>query len=537
MTIALTSLAGSPVAGPEPTLARAAARLKSGSIREAEELAAGLVVRNPGYGPAWRLLGQVHARKAALADALHCYERALECDPREPLTALEYARLLLRLGRRREALAVAEGLERQNPLSAAAQDGLGTLLTFADEPRRALPWFERAAAQDPANPAFLYNLATAQRMVGDLEAAERSLDAVIAARPADFAAYHTRADLRTQTRERNHVAQMLPLLASVAESPGRTPLYFALAKELEDLGEYRRSFEFLRQGCDLVRGRVSYDVGTDVATMVKLIETHTAARLGEGPRGFDSEEPIFIVGLPRTGTTLVDRIISAHSQVYSAGELSEFASVLVDEVHRLGPAPTSKQQFAERALQAEPRKLAKAYLAATRPRTGRTPRFTDKQPLNFLYAGLIHRALPKAAIVALERDPMDACYAMYKTLFTSVYPFSYDLTDLGRYYAAWQKLLRHWEATVGERWLTVRYEELVTNPEPVIRRILSHCGLAWEDRCLAFHEQTAAVTTASAVQVRRPIYTASVGAWRRYASELQPLMQALVASGIRRSDD
>jgi len=155
------------------------------------------------------------------------------------------------------------------------------------------------------------------------------------------------------------------------------------------------------------------------------------------------------------------------------------------------------------------------------------PRFVDKMPMNDLYAGLIYRALPRARIVALAREPLDACYAMYKTLFARAYPFSYDLSDLGQYYAAWHRLMCHWQSMLGESLLIVRYEELVADQESATRKILAHCGLAWEGACLAFHEQSNAVTTASAAQVRRPIYSTSMGKWRHYARELAPLADVL----------
>ena len=192
----------------------------------------------------------------------------------------------------------------------------------------------------------------------------------------------------------------------------------------------------------------------------------------------------------------------------------------------------SKIEFAEEALLIDPAELGKAYLEATRPQTGRTPRFTDKMPWNYLYAGLIHRALPGAKIVALMRHPLDTCYAMYRVLFNGAYPFSYDLTDLGRYYVAWHRLMQHWQSVIGDPWLSVSYEDLVLNQDDVTRRLLSHCGLDWEEACLDFHNQKTTVSTASAVQVRRPLYATSIGKWRHYEAQLAPLLDFLQTSGI-----
>lgn len=255
------------------------------------------------------------------------------------------------------------------------------------------------------------------------------------------------------------------------------------------------------------------------------------------------------MGLPRSGTTLVDRILGSHSAVYSAGESSAFPSAAVAAVTELARGPVKKLDFAEIALKLDFARLGVAYVERTRPRTGHTPKFTDKRPLNCLYAGMIHAALPAARFIVLRRDPMDNCYAMYKTLFAAEYPFTYDLGDLSRYYLAWDRLMRHWETVLGSSWLTVQYEELVREPESVSRRMVAHCGLNWEPQCLNFHLDNSAVTTASAVQVRRAINADSIGNWRHYAEQLAPLARdfgEIVASssvsasdqdGLNRPDD
>ena len=188
-----------------------------------------------------------------------------------------------------------------------------------------------------------------------------------------------------------------------------------------------------------------------------------------------------------------------------------------------------KREFVARSLEVDPSALGRAYLAAARPGAGGAGRWIDKQPLNYLYAGLIARALPAARIVALAREPMDGCYAMLKTLFTGAYPFTYHLEELGHYYAAWHRLMRHWQAVLGERLLIVHYEDLVQNPEQVSRRMLAHCGLSWEPACLAFDSQSTAVTSASAVQVRQRLYSSSIGKWRRFERQLAPLARILEA--------
>lgn len=506
--------------------------LAKGQLREAEPLIAALIQREPADSQHWHLRAELLLRGGQADEGSKCLKRAAELAPDNAACWIQYGQHLVKMGRRREALAAAMHARRLPVDRADLLDALGTLLTQCEEPQLGRPLFERALALDPDNAHYLYDLATVQRMAGDLADAEANLDKVIAARPTDYEAYLTRSDLRTQTPDHHHVDELLRAVNTATRPRGEIALCYALAKELEDLGEFARSFQFLKRGADLQRRTMNYDVAADVATLDELVKTHTAHRLRDGSRGFDTEEPLFIVGLPRSGTTLVERIISSHSQVYAAGELNAFTAETIQAVQRIAGKPVSKIEFAEKALQITPAELGKAYLEATRPQTGHTRRFTDKMPWNYLYAGLIHRALPRAKILALMRHPLDTCYAMYRVLFNGAYPFSYDLMDLGRYYVAWRRLMEHWQGVIGDPWLSVSYENLVLNQADVTRRLLTHCGLEWETACLDFHNQSTAVSTASAVQVRRPLYATSIGKWRNYEAQLAPLLDFLHARDI-----
>jgi tetratricopeptide (TPR) repeat protein len=482
-------------------------------------------------------------------NALKQLDRALAAAPGAPKLLFSRAQCLLALGRRGDAcLAAAATLERATA-DAALLDALGSFFSFLGDQHRALEAFERAVAMAPDSPHFLFNRATVYRFLGRLAEAEADYDRVVALRPDDFEAYKNRADLRTQTRERNHVAELERLVArGFATWNGEVQIRHALAKEYEDLGRYAESFEQLEQGARTRREHLRYDVATDVATVDWIIEAFPrlpsvppvppVPRAPEAPpaaRIHGSRSPgvpIFIVGLPRSGTTLVDRILSSHSEVRSAGELSDFALALVARVRgENGQAPLPRRDLVARSAHIDFGALGREYLARARAVAGQGT-FTDKMPLNYLYCGIIRQALPDARIVHLRRHPLAAGYAMFKTLFKDGYPFSYDLGDIARYYVAYRRLMRHWDEVMPGVILHVDYEKLVADQVGETRRLLEFCGLEWQEACLDFQHNASATTTASAAQIRRPMYDSSVAQWRHYETQLKPLRDLLTAAGI-----
>jgi hypothetical protein len=271
-----------------------------------------------------------------------------------------------------------------------------------------------------------------------------------------------------------------------------------------------------------------------------------------------SDAPIFIVGLPRSGSTLVDRILGSHSRIRCAGELKHFALAVVDAVRQLdavrqqnGGATLSRRELVARSASLDFGALGRDYLDRARGEvaTGEVAagevaagevaagvRFTDKMPLNYLYCGLIARALPNARIVHVSRHPMAACYAIYKTLFQDGYPFSYDLGELAQYYVGYRRLMAHWSAMMPQTIYHLSYEDLVADVPGQTRRLLQFCALEWQDACAQFHLNPTAVTTASAAQVRRPIYDSSLQQWRHYQPQLATLASQLRAAGIAIED-
>jgi len=300
-----------------------------------------------------------------------------------------------------------------------------------------------------------------------------------------------------------------------------------------DLEEPERSFHYLQMGSNTRRSLMQYDVRRDLQTIESIRESFTREVFDRRDEGFNNEEAVFILGMPRTGTTLVERILSSHSDVFAAGELNNFAVQMMQTLKsQVGSEKPNRDDLVRLTTELDFKRLGEAYVDSTRPFTGHTARFIDKMPLNYLYVGLIHVALPNAKIINLKRHPLDTCYAVYKQLFVDAYPFSYDLEELGRYYVAYHRLMEHWREVIPGVVHTVEYETLVTDIEQEARRLTDFCELDWQPQCLRFYENKAASTTASTVQVRQPVYRSSVGRWQDYREELAPLIGVLRDAGI-----
>jgi tetratricopeptide (TPR) repeat protein len=502
--------------------------LRKGRAGEAKALAVRFTQANAGNADGWIQLGRAYAQLSDFARALSCAQRALALVPSHPVALLVSIEGRLGCGQINEALAVAETLEHDWKTEAGVILQVGYCYTRTNRHKDALRCYERVLMLQPGNNAVLHNLAGACVALGDLNRAERLYDELLRKEPGAYETYYTRATLRRLTVERNHIADLERVLASLKKgTPAEVAVCYALAKELEDLGEWARSFEFLQRGARARQKLAVYDINADLAAMDDIKRHFDKPACGQAGAGYEDESPIFVLGMPRTGTTLIDRILSSHSQVGSIGESDEFFRALVRHAHGQG----DKLNLA-RARPLSWTDIGSDFCHAASGILPDRPRRLDKTLTNFLYVGPILLALPKARIIHVRRRAIDTCYAIYKTLFRQGFEYSYDLSDLGRYYLGYKALVEHWNEALAGRFLTVDYEDLVANQEPISRHIVSGCGLDWEDACLNFDKNPGPALTASAAQVRNPIYSTSVGLWRHYQAELEPLVRVLRQGGI-----
>jgi tetratricopeptide (TPR) repeat protein len=507
--------------------------LKARDIKQAVAACQQLNHDFPNDAAGWHASSHVAMRINNPGVALTAAEKSLTIEPGNNAWLLQKGVCLAALSRMDQLNKLLEDLSLQEMATAYQCSAIGALLCQAGEHDQALVHYRRAILLKPDDAQHYYNIACLQRSLGQVDESEKNFDKDIALAPMDYEAYKIRSELRTQTKTNNHIDSLEALLSKgISDKRGKVNICFALAKEMEDVGDSAHSFVYLKQGADTRRSYMKYDVDSDLGTMAAIQQAYPGAMF-ESSDGFGSSEPIFIIGMPRTGTTLVERILASHTDVFAAGELTNFAVEMMGLAKNLVDGrKVSRNELVAETTRLDFRKLGESYIDSTRPFTGQTIRFIDKMPLNFLYTGLIHRALPNAKIICLTRDPLDTCYSIYKQLFIDAYPFSYDLTELGQYFVAYHRLMQHWYDVLPGVIHQVNYEDLVADIEPESHRLLAYCDLDWQPQCLKFYENKAVSTTASAVQIRQPVYRSSIQKWRQYQDELAPLISVLEKAGI-----
>jgi tetratricopeptide (TPR) repeat protein len=513
--------------------AQARAALKRGDLPAAAIAAQALIAADPDRSAGYFLLGIAASEAGQIAKAVPLIEAALERGPKAEHLA-QLARLLMLLrrdGEAADAAGKAMALEPSDPLTF---DTIGCVLARLGRHEESIAPFAASVAGEPGNLEYRYNLAAANGFTGRVEEARLAYEEILAKEPGNSRAHYALALLSRQTAQANHIPRLQAALSEADRPEDSLRIRYALAKELEDLGD-ADAFQHLSAANAEHKRTIRYDFAQDAAIFDAIEALFGDSKNVLAGLGNPDPAPIFVVGMPRTGTTLVDRILSSHRDVGSAGELQAMPLA----VKQLAGTP-SRLVIDPETISAsgavDPAAIGKTYLSrAAHHRPAGTPRFVDKLPANFLHIGHIAHALPNARIVCLRRNAMDTVWSNYKNLFatqSAYYAYSYDLMDTARYYARFDRLMGLWERLFPGRVLQLSYEQLVADQKGQTRRLLDHCGLEWDEACLSFHKNRAAVATPSAAQVRRPLNADAVGKWRAHEAALRPVADWLEAQGI-----
>ncbi|WP_411820114.1 sulfotransferase [Hyphococcus formosus] len=442
----------------------------------------------------------------------------------------QLARIFMRMGqpaRAEQALSKATDAGTDDP---AVEDLIGVVASLLGNQYDAKKWYNRAVQKAPERAAYAVNLASAQIFLGETDEAEATLKTLLDRNDNIAQAEWLLSSLRkAETPAR---ADALLKKAEAAKDPhSKAFLGYAAGKEFEDCEVWDKAFRAFSLGAAAKRSTLTFDEAKEEAMFAALEDSFTEEWAARAGGGHHDPAPIFVVGQPRTGTTLIERIITSHSAVESAGELQQFGL----SIHRLTEGSFSDRLSPE-AIRASakinPTDLGREYLRASAPMRKDANRFVDKLPGNYLHLPLILKALPDARIIHLTRHPMDSCFASYKQLFAEAYFHSYDQEEMARHHLRYANLMARWRERFPGRFLDISYEDTVADLEPNARRLIEFLGLDWEDACLEFHTQKAAVATASAVQVREKPHQRSVGRWRRYQDKLVPMQTILRQGGL-----
>jgi tetratricopeptide (TPR) repeat protein len=506
----------------------ATAALAADERKKSEDIFRTILQADPSHAAALVGLAALSLEADRPHDAERLLRHALRQSEHLPLAWRGLGPALQAQGRLKEAEAAARYLvkiEPQNPQSWVVSASVATRLMRQED---ALEAYERAARLKPEEVGLRMSVGHVQKTLGRRAESEASYKAALTMDPGRGEAYWSLADLKNYAFSDAEVSAMQQLLArEPRERAQDAQLHFALGKAFEQRRQYPEAFAHYAQGNAVRRLDSPFDIEHFERRTARIRAFFDAAFFAERRGSGDpSRAPIFIVGLPRSGSTLIEQILASHSRVEGTMELPNIINI----THQFDDMAQSRDGYPEtvaKVLSAQLTALGSRYLEETAPLRSGREHFTDKLPNNFSHVGLIHAILPRATLIDARRHPMDACFSTFKQHFAEGQTFSYSLTDLGRYYRCYVSLMEHWDAVLPGKVLRLQYETLVREPETQIRRLLEHCGLDFEPACLNFHETRRAVRTASAEQVRQPLYTSGVGYWRHFEKELEPLRQAL----------
>ncbi len=523
------------------TLRGAAKKLANREYESSHADCVAVLKVKPDSAEAYYLLGILTADHENHTKACELFARAVELEASIGRYHADHARSLIALNQRGDAIREAETAEACPNLVARTHDTIGVVFSRAGLHERAVPHYAKATTMAGDVESYWYNYATGLQFVGKMTDAQNAYRRVLELAPKNTKAWSSLIQMVPQTHDDNSLVELETLFGELTDPDDRLHIGHALAKSYEDLKQPAPAMHWLEKAKAGKRATAGYDQAESEKLFAAAVSTLRGVDTSrtQSASGQLSNAPIFVVGLPRTGTTLIDRILSSHSEVSSAGELTDFALAL-----KLATKTASRYvldaETLDASLDVDLASVGADYLQRARRTVGDAPHFIDKMPLNVFYAALIHQALPNARIICVRRHPADSVLSNYRQLFAtgfSYYNYSFELASAADYYVRFDRLTQALrEGLPADRYTEVRYEDVVADLEHEARRLVAFCDLSWEDKCLAFHQNAAPVATASSSQVRRPLYSSSVGRWKRYREYIQPALDVLESGSVSLDD-
>jgi tetratricopeptide (TPR) repeat protein len=515
------------------SLALAAEHQKAGRLEEAEQLYRKVLRSNPTNVDALRLLGAVAMSNGRIYEAERLLRRAVSNAPDFVAALLDLGRILKEQNRLEEAIDCFRQVIKLEPGNSQANYQLASALTLTAQTYESIEAYQRVLELRPTHAGAMLGLGHVLKTVGRQEEAIEAYRNCIRHKPHNGETYWSLANLKTYRLSDEDIRQMESMVAGKGEpeevtEQSRINFLFALAKAFEDRGNFEQAWEYYHEGNSSQRVLENYDPVRTEFMNDEIIEVFNQDFLSENTGvGHPSAEPIFVVGLPRSGSTLIEQILASHSQVEGTSELP-YAGLVATSLSRNRADGVNYPRAVHELGEEHFTRLGSDYLEfAQIHRVEGKPFFIDKMPNNFPSIGFLHLILPNARIIDARRYPLDSCLSCYRQLFARGQNFTYDLTDIGEYFLQYQRMMDHWHEVLPGRCLTVQYEEVVTDFENQVRRLLDFCNLPFEEACINFHETDRPVRTASSEQVRQPVYSKSVNFWRNHEEYLAELIEVL----------
>ena len=514
---------------------QATAALNAGAYRELQQLCKQILSIDKSQADAWYFMSIVAENGRQPTHALQFVDRALQIDPAHCEYLTQKAKLHSLLNHYSPAEKAVRQAIGANPDRAILLDTLGVVLTRLGQYTKARELLAQAVGKEPENAQYQFNLGSAEQFLGSNEAARSAYEKAIALKPDFSRAHWALSELEKNQSDPGRLDQLLSLYDSQSTSSlDRLYLAHAIARHCEAQGDFNKAMEFLKRGKKPHRDSLNYSIENDIQLFKKLKEAFLNTSIATAHTDALDGRAIFIIGMPRSGTTLLERILSCHSEVESLGELQEFPRAIKQLSGTQSPAVLDEETLVT-AARKDMTSLGSSYGELVGERATSGNRIIDKLPLNFYYVGFIMAALPAAKVICLRRNPLDTILNNYRQLFAlnfSYYNYHYDLIDTTRFYVEFDRLMTFWQAEFGDRFHQLHYETLVAEPEATARAALDYLGLDWEPKCLEFHKHSGAVATASASQVREPLYNTAIARWKKYEKHLAPVIKILEDSGI-----